>query len=122
MKPYTDKEFLIALADAVALADKLAAENEADPRSPVIWSYAIEAIYPFIDLAPTPLFIPLQQGGLAVEWHDRGLNIELRFRAVADPFVLLEDAFGQIPQFRGIDLSMSHAQEALRLLATREVS
>nr|WP_294551640.1 hypothetical protein [uncultured Rhodopila sp.] len=47
---------------------------------------------------------------MGAEWHERGVNIELRFRRVFDVYAVIEDARGIVPDFHGRDPSLQHAR------------
>ena len=68
---------------------------------------------------PEALSIVSCAEGFSVEWHDFGLNIEIRFRASDRIYCLVEDARGRIPTSSGFYLPIERATEALRVLAVR---
>jgi hypothetical protein len=109
-------EGLMAAADT---AFELAAEDEADPPSASVWAYARVALERLGESVSTPMFTPLQLGGISAEWHEHGMNIELRFRGVQEVFVVIEDAKGELPDFHGPDPKLTAAASALRHLADR---
>jgi hypothetical protein len=65
------------------------------------------------------LILPLRNGGIGVEWHDRGLNIELRFRAANETYVVIEDAMDGVRTYHGRDPEFVHAELALGGLQRR---
>ena len=117
------EDFTKALIEAVKLSDALVAEEEAGPPNWQTWTYAIDALAAlFISMnLPTPLILPLQNGGIGTEWHERGMNIELRFRNPYHVYAVLEDARGVIKPFHGRDPYLLHTHVALREFTTRAV-
>jgi hypothetical protein len=116
-------EFGKAFIDAIELSKTMVAEDEAAPINDQTYFYAFSVLAPFIiDMElPVPLILPLQNGGIGAEWHDHGMNIELRFRNPYHIYAVLEDARGVIPPLHGRDLHLVQARTALRELATRAV-
>ena len=112
-------DFLSALREGLQLSREMVAADETEPPNVKVWDRAIESIASFIGRVPAPLVIPLQQGGLSIEWHSEGLNIELRFRESLDPYVLIDDARGEECQWRGRDQALRFAKKALCRLASR---
>jgi hypothetical protein len=114
-------KLLDALTEASELSETMVSEDEASPIDDQTLSYAIGALTPlFISMEiPAPLILPLQNGGIGAEWHDFGMNIELRFRNPYHTYAVLEDARGVIPPFHGRDPRLVQAHTALREFATR---
>ncbi|MGH7072507.1 MAG: hypothetical protein ACREFO_21205 [Acetobacteraceae bacterium] len=108
-----------AFEEALWLATEMAAADEAEPPDPNIWESAWRFAVGDQGSAPIPLITPLQLGGVSVEWHEHGLNIELRFRGVTDTFTLVEDIRGELHDFAKRDPGLKEASLALRTLATR---
>ncbi|MCA3278734.1 MAG: hypothetical protein ING10_05645 [Roseomonas sp.] len=75
-----------------------------------------DRLFPALDL---PLITPLDLGGISVEWHKHGLNIELRFRPGGYVYVIVEDARRTIPKHSGRDPSFRAAIEGIVELALR---
>jgi hypothetical protein len=117
------EEFGKAVAEAIELSDAMVAENEAAPINYQTLTYAVEALAPLIVAMglSSPLMLPLQNGGIGAEWHDVGMNIELRFRSPYHVYAVLEDARGAIPPFHGRDPHLVHTRLAMRRFATRAV-
>lgn len=113
------RELLDAYRSVMEMAVEMAAADEADPPSPETWGFAFLALLSFSAKLPLPLLSPLQLGGLSAEWHERGMNIELRFRGVDDVFAVIEDATGEIPEFQGRDPTLARTAAALGRLADR---
>jgi hypothetical protein len=116
-----EREFTAAFVAGLQLAAEATAADEADAPDADIWTYASDALSPFARLLPPPLVDPLQLGGVSFEWHEFGLNIELRFRGRADVYVVIEDARGELAEFHGRDVELHRAREALAVLAMRQV-
>ena len=64
---------------------------------------------------------PLQLGGVSCEWHELGINLELRFRGLTDIFAVIEDARSELTEYYGPDGELLRAREALAVLAQRHV-
>ena len=116
-----ERDYREAFDTAAELAAEMLAANEMDAADPVIWRFALESFLPFAWLISPPLVNPLQLGGLSCEWHEHGMNIEVRFRGVSDVFTIVEDALGEMPDFHGRDSTLGHALDALSLFAKRQV-
>lgn len=112
--------FIDALNDALALNSAMIDAEDGDPVDNQTLQYAVQSLTPLIASfeLPTPLVLPLQNGGVGAEWHMSGMNIELRFRKPYDVYALLEDARGTI-SFRGRDPDLVQVGHALRELSTR---
>src|SRR5208337_5112284 len=96
--------FKEALNDALELNVEMVNDEEGDPIDSQTVQYAILSLSPLIASLelPTPLILPLQNGGIGTEWHAFGMNIELRFRKPYDVYAVLEDVWSATP-FRGRD-------------------
>jgi hypothetical protein len=114
-------EFCAALSEAIELSVTLVSEDEACPIDNQIFIYALSVLTPlFIKWeVPAPLVLPLQNGGIGVEWHALGMNIELRFRYPYHIYAVLEDAQNAISPYRGRDPDLVQSQSALAVLAAR---
>jgi hypothetical protein len=95
-------------------------DEEGDPVDSQTLQYAALSLSPLITFLelPTPLILPLQNGGIGAEWHASGMNIELRYRKPYDVYAVLEDARGATP-FRGRDPELERTRVALSELARR---
>ncbi len=113
--------FLAAFGAGRELACEMVAEDEMDPPDSAVWTFAENAITPFAAYLPPPLVSPLQLGGVTCEWHDQGMNIELRFRGMADVFAVIEDARREVAEFHGRDPNLRLAKDALCILIQRQV-
>jgi hypothetical protein len=114
-------EFLRCFTDSVELSKSMAAEGEAAPLNLQTWSYAAQQLNSLVhnfDL-PMPLLLPLQNGGLGAEWHEKGLNIELRFRSPYNVYAVLEDAKGKVGTFQDYDVNLERSRAALQELGLR---
>jgi len=100
-------------------AGAMVSDDALDPPDPKIWNYALDAVRNFAGFVPTPLVTPLQLGGVSVEWHAYGIDLEIWFRSGAPPFVLIDDVRDAFPTFQGRDSHLSHAYTALKHLADR---
>ena len=60
-------------------------------------------------------------GRLSAEWHERGLNIEIRFRENDDPYVVIGDARAKVANHRGPDSDLMKAKAAIAELAIRSI-
>ena len=96
--------------------------EEGDPIDDQTLQYAVQSLGPLIAFfeIPTPLILPLQNGGIGAEWHTSGMNIELRFRKPYDVYVLLEDVQGTA-SFHGRDPDLVHTHPALHELSRRPI-
>jgi hypothetical protein len=114
--------FLCALRDAVKFSEAMVAEDEGAPLNIQTWAYASQTLVPLITALDldSPLLLPLQNGGIGAEWHDFGLNIELRFRNPYQVYVVIEDARGIISPFHDFDSNLLQLNVALRELAARK--
>ena len=117
------EELRKALIEAIELSKTMVAEDEAAPINEQTCFYAVEVLAPLIIAMelPVPLILPLQNGAIGAEWHDHGLNIELRFRNPYDIYAVLEDARDAIQPFYGRDPFLVETLAALRELSTRAV-
>jgi hypothetical protein len=117
------ERFVAALNEALELSSSMVASEEADPLASDTLEYAIQSLLPFIMALemPPPLILPLQSGGIGAEWHESGINVELRFRKPYDIYAVLEDAKGVFGPFHNRDPELVHARSALRELSTRSV-
>jgi hypothetical protein len=117
------EEFGKALIEAIELSKTMVAESEAAPLNDQTYFYAFNVLAPLIIAMelPVPLILPLQNGAIGAEWHDHGLNIELRFRNPYDIYAVLEDARDAIQPFYGRDPFLVETLAALRELSTRAV-
>lgn len=111
--------FRDAFVAGAELAVEMSEADEMDPPDSDIWNRAAGLLSTFAPLVPSPLVHPLQLGGLSCEWHDRGLNIELRFRRDSTVFAVIEDARREVPEFHGRDPSLSRTLQALGALSER---
>jgi hypothetical protein len=112
--------FLEALAEARCMLE----DEEMEAPDPDTWTAAHLALTaflagPFAEALDVPLISPMRRGGLSAEWHERGMNIELRFRGPRDVYAVIEDARGAIEDFRGRDPDLARAADAIAELAVR---
>jgi hypothetical protein len=112
-----------ALIEAIELSTTMVAEDEAAPINEQTYFYTVEVVEPLINKMklPVPLILPLQNGGIGVEWHDHGMNIELRFRNPFHVYAVLEDARGKVSPFHGRDPHLVQARVALREFIARAI-
>jgi hypothetical protein len=117
------EELRKAVIEAIELSKTMVAEDEAAPINDQTYFYAVEVLAPLIIAMelPVPLILPLQNGAMGAEWHNHGLNIELRFRNPYDVYAVLEDARDAIQPFYGRDPFLVETRAALRELSTRAV-
>ena len=113
-----------ALADAFNEALFLAEQEEFEIPDDRSWIFALAFLRrifcdPRSVRLELPLILPLDLGGLSAEWHNHGLNIEIRFRASQPVYVIIEDARAEIRGYRGRDPSLARAFEAIIALALR---
>jgi hypothetical protein len=118
------ESFHAAVAEAVKLSGAMVAEDDADPIDQEILGDAVRSLLPLISSPglPTPLVLPLQNGGIGAEWHERSMNIELRFRRLLDVYAVIEDARGLVPAYHGRDPTLQHTASALQEFARRSDS
>lgn len=113
-----------AFIDAIELSKTMVADDEAAPINDQTYFYAFSVLAPPVvtmELS-VPLILPLQNGGIGAEWHDHGMNIELRFRNPYHIYAVLEDARGVTQPFHGRDPGLVQTRAALRELATRAIA
>jgi hypothetical protein len=108
-----------AFESAAFLVQDMIAAGDIDQPNTAIWQQAIYALVPYSAWIEKPLVYPLQLGGVSVEWHGEGLDIEVRFRGVGDIFTVVKDARNEQPRYLGRDPDLTHANAALRVLAAR---
>ena len=106
------------------MSEAMVADDEGMPLNIQTWTYAAQELMSIISTLDIqlPLMLPLQNGGIGAEWHDSGLNIELRFRNPYQVYAVLEDAKGIIPTLHDYDRNLAQARIALRELATRTLA
>ena len=112
--------FREALNDALELNVEMVNDGEGDQVDSQTVQYAALSLNPLIASMelPTPLVLPLQNGGIGAEWHAYGMNIELRFRKPYDVYAVLEDARSP-EQFRGRDPDLERTRIAIGELGKR---
>ena len=67
---------------------------------------------------PTPL-VNVTPSGIFIEWHARGLDIEMRVRN-GSIYVVIYDARGEVPHYAGNRaVSVQHALAALQVMGKR---
>ncbi len=116
-----EQDFAAAFNTAAELADEMVAADEMDHPDPDIWNCAWTRLSPFAATLAAPLVSPLQLGGVSCEWHEHGMNIELRFRGIDDVYAVVEDVRGEAVEFHGRDPGLIRATSALRILVARQV-
>ena len=119
VSPPDPKEFRAAFQSALLAAMEATSQDEADPPDPQIWNAATTWLARYAVNVATPLLCPLQLGGLSIEWHDHGLNIEARFRNTNHVYAVIEDARAEVATFQGRDNTLARVNAALKLLAHR---
>jgi hypothetical protein len=115
------EEFRQSFNEAIDLSNAMTTEDEAAPLNIQTWTYAARELISLLLAFDVrlPLILPLQNGGIGVEWHERGLNIELRFRKPYQVYVVLEDARNVIPTLHDYDANFVQLRAALGELASR---
>jgi hypothetical protein len=113
-----------AIIEALTEGRCMAEDGELEPPDADTWNAACRALTaflagPFAEALDVPLISPMRRGGLSAEWHERDMNIELRFRGPRDVYAVIEDARGAIGDFRGSDPHLERAAEAIAELASR---
>ena len=67
---------------------------------------------------PEPL-VSVTSSGIFIEWHARGLDIEVRVRS-GSTYVVINDARGKVPHYEKHGLySVQHALDALEMMEGR---
>ena len=115
------QDYLESFRSAGTLVQDMIASGDIDQPDTALWQHAIVALAPYAARIEKPLVYPLQLGGVSVEWHAEGLDIEIRFRGVGDIFTVVKDARNERPRYLGRDLELARATAALRALAARTV-
>jgi hypothetical protein len=115
------RAFHAALAEAMELSEAMVAEDDAEPIDRMMLDESVGFLLPVISSLglPPPVVLPLRNGGIGAEWHERGMNIELRFRRRSDVYAVIEDARGIVADYHGRDPSLQHARAALQEFARR---
>lgn len=120
--PEPARELQRVFTGAWAEGWELVTAGELVPPNVRIWAFALWWTLHYADMVSSPIVCPLQHGGVSVEWHAHGLNIEIRFRSDNHVFVVVEDARGELSTFHGRDNTVSRAANALRVLRQRSAS
>jgi hypothetical protein len=113
------QSYLEAFESAASVALEMIAAGDIDQPDAALWEQAINVLAPYAARIEKPLVYPLQLGGVSVEWHAEGLDIEIRFRGVGDIFTVVKDVRNKLPRHLGRDPELTHATTALRTLAAR---
>ncbi len=113
------KDFLLAFSIGLDCAKDMVADDAADPPNAQIWEHAIGAMADFAGYVPVPLVLPLQLGGVSVEWHEHDIDLEILFRTDSSPYTVIDDVRAECSPFRGRDPNVIHARRALSFLAAR---
>jgi hypothetical protein len=113
-----------AFFDALAEAGCMVEDDEIEAPDADTWNAANLALSAFLagplaEALDVPLILPMRRGGLSAEWHERGLNIELRFRGPTDVYAVIEDVRGEVEDYRGRDPHLARAAAAIAHLAAR---
>lgn len=108
-----------AWKEAEEAAFEMSQDGEMAPLDRSIWNVAFDYLKTYSAILDAPLITPLQQGGVCAEWHEAGLNIELRFRGFHSVFTVVEDARNEIGPYMANDPYLDHATRALNLLSQR---
>jgi hypothetical protein len=113
-----------AFFEALTEARSMVEDDEMEAPEADTWNAAHLALSAFLagplsEALGVPLISPMRRGGLSAEWHERGLNIELRFRGPTDVYALIEDVRGVIEDFRGRDPHLARTAGAIAELAAR---
>ena len=113
--------FRNALQEAIDLSELMIAQGDGDPIDHQTFIFAVQSLLPFVvSLAlPCPMVLPLQNGGVGAEWHDLGMNVELRFRKLYDVYAVVEDAHNIVLHYHGRDPYLQNVEPALRELSHR---
>ena len=114
--------FRNALQEAIDLSELMIAQGDGDPIDHQTFTFAVQSLLPFVvSLAlPSPMMLPLQNGGIGAEWHDLGMNVELRFRKLyQDVYAVVEDAHDIVSPYHGRDPYLQNVELALRELSHR---
>jgi hypothetical protein len=107
--------------DAEKSAAEELSEGVLDPPNLETWTFAWGVLTQLVmsNLISLPIVMPLQSGGVGAEWHEAGLNIELRFRSPTRVYCLIEDAKCTLSRFSGFEGALTAATMALNVLAQR---
>ena len=110
-----------SIEDFRQLAASMVAAGEVAPISAQTFWYAAGTLAAIVETLaiPAPLLLPMQSGAFSAEWHDCGLNIELRFRGPYNAFAVIEDVQGEIATLRGPDPNLAAAVQALKVFSRR---
>jgi len=115
-----------AISEAWEEAEILCQEGEIETPNQNLWENARRALSecfggPLASALSLPIISPMRFGRLSAEWHERGLNIEIRFRESDDPYVVIGDARAKVANYRGPDAHLIKAKGAIAELAIRSI-
>lgn len=69
---------------------------------------------------PQPALVPTSDGSIQIEWHTKGIDLEIRVLSTTRVSVYLEDAHGQAPGLDGeLEYDFTSLGEAIRALSSR---
>lgn len=69
---------------------------------------------------PMPTIVPTSDGSIQLEWHERGIDLELRLRSQSRYELYFEDATGaEQPIDRELRYDLTPLRDALEILRTR---
>ena len=74
------------------------------------------------DCAPPPILLPTSDGGIQIEWHTHGVDLEISLVSDADLDISFEDLREEFPSFEGVLISdVTQLVQYVRVLAERNL-
>lgn len=91
------------------------------PLAPAMHLAAARLIAQIAELGlPMPAIVPTSDGSVQLEWHERGIDLELRLRSQSVYELHFEDAFGAEPPVeRELRYDLTPLRDVLEILRTR---
>lgn len=114
------ESFRRAMFESIDIMQEMVLADEIGLPDINIWRLALSKIGPYVGDINPPLAYPLQLGGLSLEWHENGINLEIRFYSEDKIYVVVEDAKRDLEEFHGQDKGFLKAQHALEALVSRQ--
>ena len=72
------------------------------------------------DRAPPPDLVPTSDGSIQIEWHAKGVDLEIVLVSDADLNIAFEDLRGELPSYEGVlNTDIEVLVDYVRVLAKR---
>jgi hypothetical protein len=89
----------------------------------IVGDAAASAVAALLDLVntdtPTPSIVPTVHGGIQVEWHEQGMDLEIKFDPGEEPYVVFEDFESDEEWFGELSSHFEDTRMALTMLGCR---